>query len=64
MRGKVLCAIQASAMGCAPLGNLVAGFLGDLFSPVKIIIALMVFCLVCIVVINSKKELRCLLTGE
>lgn len=64
LRGKVLCAIQAIAMACSPLGNLAAGFLGDVFSPRKIIIALMALCLVVILGISSKKEVRMLLTGE
>lgn len=64
LKGEVLCAIQAIAMGCSPLGNLAAGFLGDIFSPEKIMIVFMALCLAVSLWISPQKEMRALLAGK
>lgn len=62
LRGKVFCAIQALAMGCAPLGNLIGGMFGEALAPSYFIVLVMGFRLAVVLLISSRPSMKRLLT--
>lgn len=60
IRGKVICAIQALAMGFSALGNLVGGLIGDLYTPQLLLIGLMAVLLVAVIIIGRNESVRAL----
>lgn len=58
VRGKVLCAVQALAMGFSALGNLAGGFLCRWMQPRPLIIALMALLAVEIIWLGRKEKVR------
>lgn len=64
LRGKVFCAIQALAMSCAPLGNLIGGIFGEKLPPKHLIVLVMSFCLAIILLFGSRPSMKHLLAGS
>lgn len=58
MRGKVLCAVQALAMGFSALGNLSGGFLCEWIAPQPLVFGLMACLLVGVVVLGRNSNVR------
>lgn len=60
IRGKVICAIQALAMGFSALGILAGGLIGDLYALQLLLIGLMAALLVAVVILGRHKSVRAL----
>lgn len=60
IRGKVICAVQALAMGFSALGNLAGGLIGDLYAPQLLLIGLISMLLAAVILIGRNKNVQAL----
>lgn len=58
IRGKVICAIQALAMGFSALGNVAGGVIGEQYAPQPLLMGLMLALLVAIIFLGRNKSVR------
>lgn len=58
IRGKVICAVQALAMGFSAIGNLAGGFVCEVIDPQPLVFGLMILLLMEIVLIARQREVR------
>lgn len=58
IRGKVICAIQALAMGFSALGNMTGGVIGEQYAPQPLLMGLMLALLVAIIFLGRNKSVR------
>lgn len=64
IRGKVICAVQALAMGFSALGNLAGGFVGEVSNPQLIVFLLMMFLFIGILFLGRNHNVKNLFSTE